>query len=288
MKSRVLEAANRHKNGYNCSQSVICTYTDLLGIDEKTAFRVSEGFGLGIAKEYRTCGSVCAMILAAGLKNSDANMAKPASKLETFAIGHHMIDKFEEMNTTSICKLLRGTDGITDRLRSCRGCVMDCAQIIEEVLFPDVFEKYTGPKEFSGITFNDTKEFHIHLLEEQYIQISSKEKIEENLKKDNVFAYDIMCNDTCIGFAMLREYEPQKYFLWQYAIDEAYQNQRYGKIALQELILFLKNTKGLKEFVTTYSWGNEIAKRLYTSVGFVETDVVDEDGIHEVNMEYPI
>lgn len=148
MESRVLEAAKRHKGGYNCCQAVICTYADLLEIDEKIAFRVSEGFGLGISKEYRTCGSVCAMILAAGLKNSDGDMVKPASKLDTFAIGHSMIDRFEEMNTSSICKVLRGTDGITDRLRSCRGCVMDCAKIIEEILFAGEFDPYTGPKEY--------------------------------------------------------------------------------------------------------------------------------------------
>ncbi len=148
LQSRVLEAAKRHKAGYNCCQAVICTYADLLGIDELTAFRVSEGFGLGISKEYRTCGSCCAMILCAGLKNSDGNMQAPASKLSTFELGHRMIDRFEEKNTTSICKILRGTDGVTDRIRSCRGCVMDCAQIIEEVLFEGQFEKYNGPSEF--------------------------------------------------------------------------------------------------------------------------------------------
>lgn len=37
---------------------------------------------------------------------------------------------------------------------------------------------------------------------------------------------------------------------------------------------------------TTYIWGNEHAKHVYEKVGFVETDVVDEDGIHEVNMIY--
>lgn len=148
LKSRVLEAAKKHKAGYNCCQAVICTYTDLLNIDEVTAFRVAEGFGLGISKEYRTCGSVCAMVLAAGLKNSDANLTQPASKLKTFDIGHRMIDRFEEMNGSSICKVLRGTDGVTDRIRSCRGCVMDCAKIIEEILFEGMFEPYTGPKEY--------------------------------------------------------------------------------------------------------------------------------------------
>jgi len=46
-----------------------------------------------------------------------------------------------------ICSDLRGTDGKTDRLRSCRGCVMDCAQIVEEMLFPGEFEPYDGPSE---------------------------------------------------------------------------------------------------------------------------------------------
>lgn len=147
-KSRVLEAAKLHKAGYNCCQAVICAYADLLGIDEKTCFRASEGFGLGIAKEYRTCGSCCAMIIAAGLKNSDGDVAAPKSKLATFDLGHRMIDLFEAKNGTSSCKELRGTDGVTDRIRSCRGCVMDCAEIIEKVLFEGQFEPYDGPAEY--------------------------------------------------------------------------------------------------------------------------------------------
>lgn len=147
-KSRVIEAAKKHKSGYNCCQAVICTYADLLGIDEKTAFRVAEGFGLGVSKKYRTCGSCCAMVLAAGLKNSDANMSEPKSKLATFDIGHNMIDMFEKKNGTSLCSELRGSDGVTDRIRSCRGCVMDCAEIIEKTIFEGMFEPYDGPEEY--------------------------------------------------------------------------------------------------------------------------------------------
>ena len=55
--------------------------------------------------------------------------------------------RFEQKNTSMICSVLRGPDGKTDRLRSCRGCVMDCAQSVEEVLFPGEFEPYDGPSE---------------------------------------------------------------------------------------------------------------------------------------------
>ena len=142
MKSRVQEAKNKHKQGYNCAQAVACTYCDLLGMDEKTAFRAVEAYGLGIAKRYEMCGSVCAMMMLAGLKNSDANLQAPASKFATFELGNKMIQKFEDWNTTSCCALLRGTDGKTDRLRSCRGCVADCARIVEDFLFPGKFEPY--------------------------------------------------------------------------------------------------------------------------------------------------
>lgn len=143
-KSRVELAAKRHKEGYNCAQAVACTYSDLLGLSEEDAFRVAEGFGLGISGTFATCGCVSAMIILAGLKNSDGNLEKPASKLLTFELGQKMMKEFEDKNTSTVCKVLRGTDGVTDRVRSCRGCVIDCARIIEHDLFPEEFEEYDG------------------------------------------------------------------------------------------------------------------------------------------------
>lgn len=133
--SRVEIAKKKHLEGYNCCQAVVCTYCDLVDIDEKTAFRAAEGYGLGIAGMQETCGSVCGMIMLAGLKNSDGNMEQPKTKKETFALGRSMAEKFKQMNTTILCNKLRGTDGVTDRIRSCNGCVEDCAKIVEEYLF---------------------------------------------------------------------------------------------------------------------------------------------------------
>ena len=41
-RSKVWEAAQKHKDGYNCCQAVVCTYCERLGMDEKTAFRAAE------------------------------------------------------------------------------------------------------------------------------------------------------------------------------------------------------------------------------------------------------
>ncbi len=83
---------------------------------------------------------------------------------------------------------------------------------------------------------------------------------------------------------MIRKYEDGGFFLWDYAIDYKYQNKKYGTNALKSFIKYLKENYSAKAVSTTYIYGNEIAAHVYEKVGFVETDVVDEDDIHEVNM----
>jgi len=131
-----------------------------------------------------------------------------------------------------------------------------------------------------------TIKFQIELSDEQRKQLSSKEKIEVALKDKNIFSFNIYEQDNLIGFAMLRKYSDIGYFLWNYAIDIKYQNKGYGTKALLFLIDYFETKYNALELTTTYTFGNEIAKHLYEKIGFIETDIVDEDGIHEVNMIY--
>ena len=85
MKSRVEETIARHDKGYNCAQAVVCTYCDLLGIDEETAFKMSEGFGFGMGMT-EVCGAVSGMTFIAGLKNSDGNLSAPKTKKDTYTL----------------------------------------------------------------------------------------------------------------------------------------------------------------------------------------------------------
>ena len=134
--------------------------------------------------------------------------------------------------------------------------------------------------------FKSSSAMKISILPEQEKQLSSKEKIEAVCTKENLLAFDIYLDELLIGFVMVRKFNEGAYFLWNYAIDSQYQNQNYGTTALVEFIGFMKYTYRMSEMTTTYIWGNEHAKHIYEKVGFTETDVVDEDGIHEVNMIY--
>ena len=126
----------------------------------------------------------------------------------------------------------------------------------------------------------------ISVLPEQEKQLSSKEKIEVACRRENVLAFDIYSDEMLIGFAMVRKYDEGAYFLWNYAIDSQYQNQNYGTTALTEFICLMKDTYQMSEMTTTYIWGNAHAKHIYEKIGFKETDVVDEDDCHEVNMVF--
>ena len=134
--------------------------------------------------------------------------------------------------------------------------------------------------------FKPSKMMKVNVLPEQENQLSTKEKIKIACTYEDVLAFDIYSNDLLVGFAMVRKFSTGEYFLWNYAIDCKYQNQNFGTLALVEFIDFMKKEFSMSKMTTTYIWGNEHAKHVYEKVGFVETDVVDEDGIHEVNMIY--
>lgn len=137
-----------------------------------------------------------------------------------------------------------------------------------------------------SVRFVKSKSMKISVLPEQVKQLSSNECIKAACLMSNVLAFDIYQDDLLVGFVMVRQFDEEKYFLWNYAIDYKYQNQKYGTKALIAFISYMVKEYRMSILTTTYIWGNEYAKKLYEKIGFLETDVVDEDGCHEVNMIY--
>ena len=89
------------------------------------------------------------------------------------------------------------------------------------------------------------------------------------------FPFAIYADDNMIGFIMLGYYKAKDYYtLWKLMIDEKYQRKGYGRKALALGIDYLVNRFKVKEVFTAYESSNDIAKNLYTSVGFVETGEV--------------
>lgn len=138
------------------------------------------------------------------------------------------------------------------------------------------------------IDFIISEEKKIKLNKEQENYVCSREKISKVLSVGDAFAYDIMVAKNNIGFVMLKKFGEGKYFLWDYSIDKIYQKQKYGTKALIELIQYMKEKHSLKVMTTTYTYGNLAARILYSRIGFLESSVVYENGIHEINMIYKV
>ena len=109
MTEREERAQRLHDSGYNCAQAVVCAYCDRFGLDENTAFKMAEGFGLGMGSH------------------------PGETKAQTYKLTKALAAAFEEKNGTYLCRELKGvTDGTVRR--SCPGCISDACQLIEEYL----------------------------------------------------------------------------------------------------------------------------------------------------------
>jgi diamine N-acetyltransferase len=84
--------------------------------------------------------------------------------------------------------------------------------------------------------------------------------------------------DMVIGFMMWAVADDKRYWLGGIFIDTEYQGKGYGKTAIQEVIKLLRE-KGASEFALSYHPDNEVAKRLYATLGFVQTGEVEDDEV---------
>lgn len=126
-------AADYHAQGFNCAQSVICALAPELGLDPKTAFSLSEGFGAGMGGMSEACGAISGGIMALGQIKSSGFDA-PGSKGATYRTARAYCDAFREKNGSTICRELKGVDSEAGPLRSCPGCIDDAIDLFVDAL----------------------------------------------------------------------------------------------------------------------------------------------------------
>ena len=130
--TRKEQAIMLHHNGFNCAQSVACSFCNVMGADPETTFRLAEALGFGMGN-MGTCGAVSAMALVTGMKISDGNLDHPATKKEFYQMMQKLIAEFTEKNGSIICREIKGVD--TGKvLRSCDGCIEDAVALLDKYL----------------------------------------------------------------------------------------------------------------------------------------------------------
>ncbi len=130
--NRKEQAVMLHDHGFNCAQSVACAFCNVMGADPETTFRLAEPLGFGMGN-MGTCGAVSAMALVTGMKLSDGNLDKPATKKQCYKMMQKLIAEFTDKNGSIICREIKGVD-TGNVLRSCNGCIEDAVELLDKHL----------------------------------------------------------------------------------------------------------------------------------------------------------
>ena len=95
----------------------------------------------------------------------------------------------------------------------------------------------------------------------------------------------IFNNDVAVGFVMLDLIKDEnKCFLWRFMIDKKFQGRGFGKIALTEVIDYVKSLGIYKEIATSYVPETNDAGGFYKKFGFIESEeIIKEFGLEDSN-----
>ena len=116
--------------------------------------------------------------------------------------------------------------------------------------------------------------------QEGYVSSNAESLAQAYVYSGTAWPFGVYEDETLVGFIMMGYYEAKHYYtLWKFMIDRRFQNKGYGRQALRLGLAFLKEKFGPEEVYTGVAPGNSVAKKLYESVGFVDT------GFREFGME---
>lgn len=132
--------------GYTCSQAVVLSLCESLGMPAALASRAALGLGGGVGRLREVCGAVSGMAVLAGLKFG-SECADPEAKARTYGAIQKMAADFRATQGTLLCRevlgLAPGESGGEPEPRSpeyyarravCAACIRRAAEIAEATL----------------------------------------------------------------------------------------------------------------------------------------------------------
>lgn len=92
------------KDGYNCCQSVLLAFKDLIGLPEDRIAGLGSGFGGGMGRMREVCGAVTGMTFMAGVISPAADPHKMDERTSNYALVQQFASSFREENGSIICR----------------------------------------------------------------------------------------------------------------------------------------------------------------------------------------
>ncbi len=109
---RGARAERYFNNGYNCCQSVVLAFSDLIaescGLDESTIASMCSGFGGGFGRLREVCGAVSGMTMMAGFMIPASDPSDKQSRTANYALVQEFAAAYREENGSIVCRELLG------------------------------------------------------------------------------------------------------------------------------------------------------------------------------------
>ncbi|MFW9872830.1 MAG: C-GCAxxG-C-C family protein [Candidatus Thorarchaeota archaeon] len=143
--SRVEQAVSCFQDGFNCSQSILSTFSVEYGLNRDIALKLATGIGGGTGLLGKTCGAVTGALMVIGLKYGKDSIEDDAAAEKTFSLVQEFIKEFTEINGSSTCDDLLDCDISTPEglntakeknlfTTLCPNFVRTSAEILEKIL----------------------------------------------------------------------------------------------------------------------------------------------------------
>ena len=94
--------------GYNCSQAVVCAFSDFTNIDDDFAKKISSPFGGGMGRLREVCGGVSGVLIVLGILEGYSDIPDGGQKAELYKKVQSLAGEFEAKNGSYICRELLG------------------------------------------------------------------------------------------------------------------------------------------------------------------------------------
>jgi len=98
-------AEKNFESGYNCSQSVVLAFSDMLDVKSELLVKLASSFGGGMGRLREVCGAVTGMFMVIGILYGYENETGEI-KAKHYQRVQELAKRFEEGNGSIICREL--------------------------------------------------------------------------------------------------------------------------------------------------------------------------------------
>lgn len=143
MSGRGERAEALFRQGYNCAQSLVLSFADVLPLPPETLARLSSSFGGGMGRLREVCGAVSGMFLVLGLLQGYDDPTDRQAKIDHYARVQSLAAAFAQQHGTIICRELlkdcpttpggvpQERDEAFYRTRPCAALIASAAELLD-------------------------------------------------------------------------------------------------------------------------------------------------------------